>query len=87
MTDQILKIIADYVDKPISKITPELTLADLGVDSLDFVEILFAIEEGLNIQFKGDASDLRKEIHSIADVIRMASEFSEQSQVKIRDHG
>lgn len=53
----------DYKDKlekiicKVSKnknITPETSLKDLGLDSLDLVEVLMEVEEELNIQFDED---------------------------------
>lgn len=80
MTDEILKIIADYLDIPVSELTPDRTLADLGVDSVDVFEILFELEEKFGIRFPGEMSDLRKDIVSIADVIRLTSELGETSR-------
>jgi acyl carrier protein len=77
MTDEILKIIADYLDIPLSELTPDRTLAELGVDSVDVFEILFELEEKFGIRFPGDMADLRKEIVTIADVIRRTSELGE----------
>ena len=79
MTDEILQIIAGYLDIPKSELTADRTLASLRVDSLDFIEILFEIEEKFGIRFSGQVSDRWKEIQTIADVIRMTSEFSAQS--------
>ena len=75
MTEEILRLIADYLDVPFDELTPDKTLVDLGADSVDVFEILFEIEEKYGIRFSGDASDLRKRILSIADVIRLTAEL------------
>ena len=38
MTDEILQILADYLDIPKAELTPDRTLESLGVDSVDFIE-------------------------------------------------
>lgn len=46
---QILDIIAKHGDIDTSKLTPESTLTDLGIDSLEAIEIIFDIEEHFDI--------------------------------------
>lgn len=47
---QILDIIAKHGEIDTSKLTPESTLSDLGIDSLEAIEIVFDIEEHFDIQ-------------------------------------
>ena len=43
--DAVAEIIADTSDIPLEEITPEKNaFTDLGIDSLDFLDIAFAIE-------------------------------------------
>ncbi len=48
--DDIYKIITSNTSVESSVITPESKLQDLGVDSLEAIEILFEIEEHFDIQ-------------------------------------
>jgi acyl carrier protein len=79
MTDEILQILADYLDIPMAELTPDRTLESLGVDSVDFIEILFEIEERFGVRFSGVVSERRKELQTVADVIRLTSEFSAEN--------
>ena len=50
-----------------AKIDPEAPLADLGVDSLAFIEFMFTVEEELGVKVSDE--DLRK-IKCLADLER-----------------
>jgi acyl carrier protein len=75
LTDSVLSIIADYLDVPVADLKPEKSLEELGADSLDFIEIVFEIEEKFGIKAKEDLPELRKSIHTIGDVLRLTSEL------------
>lgn len=55
MTDpiqqQIFEIIAKQAKIDVATIKPESTLKDLGIASLDAIELIFDIEEHFNINF------------------------------------
>ena len=49
--EKVAKIIADTSEIDIDKITPEFhTIDDLGIDSLDFLDIVFAIDKEFGIK-------------------------------------
>ena len=49
--EKVAKIIADTSEIDISTITPEShTIDDLGIDSLDFLDIVFAIDKEFGIK-------------------------------------
>ncbi len=86
MTDEILKIVSEYLNIPVEELTPEKTFDDLGVDSLDFAEILFEVEGKLGIKAKEDLLELRKKIHCLGDVIDMANELVREDQAEKAAH-
>ncbi len=49
LTRRILKVIADSQKLPPEKVTIDSTFEELGIDSLDGVNILFALENEFNI--------------------------------------
>lgn len=59
MQDRILDIIAREALRDPSELTPEMTLEELGLDSLGLVEVIFAIEEsfGISVPFNANAPD------------------------------
>lgn len=46
--------------------------ADLGIDSLDVVELVMAIEEEFKVEIPDDAIDGRVEDHDVGDVFDVA---------------
>lgn len=54
--DRILRIIADQAMLDISDLTPAMTPADLGIDSLGLVESIFALEEEFDISIPFNAN-------------------------------
>ncbi len=52
--DAIAKIIANRTDCDISEIKPESTFAELGIDSLDTVELLMDLEDEIGIEIELD---------------------------------
>jgi acyl carrier protein len=62
MTDvetQVRLILADQAGVPLDDVRPETAPADLGIDSMGIVEIIFALEETFEIQvpFNANAPD------------------------------
>lgn len=51
ITDQVLDIVAKHVEADRATLTPESTLKDLGVDSLEAIETIFDVEEHFDINF------------------------------------
>ncbi|MGV6847806.1 MAG: acyl carrier protein [Marinibacterium sp.] len=55
--DRVIRIIAEQAILDPSDITPDSTLADLGIDSLGLVECIFAIEEEFDISVPFNANE------------------------------
>ena len=52
--DAIAELIAERNDCDVSEITPESTFADLGIDSLDTVEMLMELEDKVGFEIELD---------------------------------
>jgi len=57
ITDEVRQIIARELKIPIERLTPDTTLQDLGVQSLDLIEIIFALEEKFDISIPYNANE------------------------------
>ncbi len=51
--DVVFSILAKEAHQPLANITPESTLDDLGIDSLDAVQIIFELEDRYGITLPG----------------------------------
>lgn len=64
--EQVINLIADKLSIDHSKITEESTLAQLGADSLDLVEIIMRMEEKFNVEIDDEHAE---KLHNIGQVI------------------
>ena len=68
ISDQILTSLAKRLKVDVSKIQPQQSLRqDLGLDSADSIELIFALEETFNIDVSDQ--DFRK-LTTVSDVIQ-----------------
>ena len=56
MTDALMRVIAKQAHLDPSVIKPEFVLSELGITSLDLVEIIMTIEDEYNVTIRGDGS-------------------------------
>ncbi|MCV6595679.1 MAG: acyl carrier protein [Mangrovicoccus sp.] len=54
---QVIEIIAEQAMMEVGDVKPEMSLEDLGIDSLALVESIFAIEEAFDISVPFNAND------------------------------
>lgn len=67
MLDKLKKLIADKLEVEEDKITPEASFRqDLGADSLDLYELVYAIEEELGIQIPDEQTN---EFETVQDAL------------------
>jgi acyl carrier protein len=63
---KLVQLVKQEKDIPDDKLTPETVLAEAGIDSLDALTILFAIEEEFKIAIPDDRA---KAIRTFGDMI------------------
>lgn len=63
---RVVSAIAKTIHRPAESIPPEATFESIGVDSLDGIQILFALEQEFDISIPDEEA---KKIRSIPDVI------------------
>ena len=65
--DTIKKVLADHLDMDTSSITNETTFEDLGIDSLETVEIMMELEDEFGIEIS--VADVGKTVGSLVEYI------------------
>ena len=58
ITDEVRQIISKELKIPLERLTSDTSLQDLGVESLDLIEIIFALEEKFNISIPYNANEV-----------------------------
>ena len=70
--DRVIAIIAEQAVLEVSDVSPDATLASLGLDSLALVEAIFAIEEAFDIAVPFNANEPAQtdfDITSVASIV------------------
>jgi len=57
ITDEVMQIISRELKIPLARLTADTALQDLGVESLDLIEIIFALEEKFDISIPYNANE------------------------------
>jgi acyl carrier protein len=69
MTRKILKVIADSQKLPPEKVTIDSTFEELGIDSLDGVNILFALENEFNISIPDEGVQTIRSMRQMVEAL------------------
>ncbi len=67
--EKVAQILADYKDMDASEIKLESTFTDLGLDSLDTVEIIMNLEDEFGISI-----EMSEDLKTVADVVALIDE-------------
>lgn len=72
---EIFEIIANYKGLKVEDVTPDKTFEELGIDSLDAIDIIYEIEEKYSLEVPQDALDLNtaqrvSDIMAVIDKVR-----------------
>ena len=67
ITQQVIERVADYKEIPAEGITPETTIEELDMDSLDALNLIFELEEEFDLTIPDDDAF---EMKTIADIVK-----------------
>ena len=75
VTNDVVDIIAKKkrVDKPTVELSDRLE--DLGLESIDAVEMIFDLEEKFDIQIPANANNLRTEFDTVGQVVKAVQQL------------
>ena len=62
--EAIAELVAERVEKDVSEITPESSFKELGIDSLDTVELLLNREDKLDMEI-----ELDQKVETVGDLV------------------
>jgi acyl carrier protein len=79
LTQDVIAIIAREQRIPVESIKPDATFEELKIDSLDGVNIVFALEERFNLSIPDDVAKEMKSIQQVVDALRQQLENGSSS--------
>ena len=83
LTERVRSVIAATQHVPVEKITPDSTFEELGIDSLDGINILFAVESEFNINIPDDAAQSLRSVRDVIDGIAKLLESGQGNQAAV----
>jgi acyl carrier protein len=72
--EAIAELIAEHNDCDVSEVTRESTFKDLGIDSLDTVEMLINLEDKIGVEI-----ELDQKVDTVGDLVKFVEEKMEQA--------
>lgn len=72
--EAIAELIAEHNDCDVSEVTMESTFKDLGIDSLDTVEMLINLEEKIGVEI-----ELDEKVDTVGDLVKFVEKKMEQA--------
>jgi acyl carrier protein len=68
--ERVLKTLAETQKLPLDKVTPSATFEELGIDSLDGINILFALENEFDINIPDESARLVRDVLQLAEGVQ-----------------
>lgn len=68
--DRVIALMAKQIEKDPATLTAESSLESLGVDSFDFIEFVFLIEDEFDIHIDINYNDVTERMNTIGDVAK-----------------
>jgi acyl carrier protein len=68
--ERVLRTLADTQKLPLEQVTPEATFEQLNIDSLDGINILFALENEFNINIPDESARLVRDVRQLAEGVQ-----------------
>jgi len=75
IAEEIIAIVSKHRQEKIENWSTESTLEDLDIDSFDFVELVFMLEDRYGIDIEYNANQTVNELKTLGDVARKVQEL------------
>ena len=74
--DRIYALVAKETRRDRATLSPGMTIEDLGVTSLEMVEVLMQLEDELKIEIPLDATEAARTIRTLGDLVARVRELA-----------
>ena len=72
--ERLREMLQRDLDLPAESLQPDAPLESLGIDSLQMIEIVFAIEEEFHVTVRAEPAELRTRLKTLADLAAFIDE-------------
>lgn len=73
--EKVAKVLAQYRDMDVDGISMETTFEDLGLDSLDMVDLIMALEDEFGIEI-----EVEKNLLTVRDLVELIDGLKQQQE-------
>jgi acyl carrier protein len=73
--NRIAEFVAKQTGKDMSDITAATSLEDIGIDSFDFIELVFQIEEEFGVHVDHNQNDVAARLKSVGDIANLIDDL------------
>lgn len=77
---RVQKIVAKKFSLPEESVSPDATLEELGLDSLDAIEMLFEVEDEFHIRIPQERSEDQAKLSTVQDVLNIIDRLIAQQR-------
>jgi acyl carrier protein len=81
---RVIKIFAEFKKIPAENITPEMTFDELGLDSLDGLNLVFELEEEFGLMVPDDKVKEMRSVRQVAEGIEYLLAHPEEQANNVR---
>ncbi len=72
---RIVEYIAKQTGKDVSEVTANTSLEDAGIDSFDFIELVFQLEDEFGIHVDHNQNDVAARLKTVGDIANLVDEL------------
>ncbi|HEV2272810.1 MAG TPA: phosphopantetheine-binding protein [Acidobacteriaceae bacterium] len=77
--DRVLRVIATTQRLPVERVKPDSSFEELGIDSMDSINILFDLESEFDIEINDEDAKKIRTIHEMVDGVTYLVEAKQNS--------
>ncbi|MBG1232333.1 acyl carrier protein [Aestuariivirga litoralis] len=78
VSDRLMRLVEKQTGRTFTDLKPTTTLEEMGVDSFDFIELVFLIEDEFHIEVQANANELGENLKTIGDVVTYVESLAVQ---------
>lgn len=83
VTERLVQLVEKQTKRKFDQLDASTTLEEMGIDSFDFIELLFLIEDEFGIEINDTSNELGSKLKTVGDVVAHIEKLSSPAAAKI----